>query len=381
MRPAATAEPKNSAYGSHQKKAAGVMPRPTNRPEGHTQGTTVMNDMMGASPNSRWHEPEPSQRFLAKHSPEEVAVWRDLRSRVVDIAAKSGWTKSETGRRMGIKESTFSQWISGTLEGILENTNTPVMRWLDGLEDSAGIVSVLPQSPGFLMTYAAAEIHRTLTLAQTLPGFVTVTLDAGRGKTVACEEFARDKPTVHMVTLHEKASTVTGAINMLARQMGVRVFNQGEVVEIVGEKLKRSGNSLLIVDEAQHADRRAVNQFRHFSDRYKTGVALVGNADIRRRINQEGPNAASRDQIVSRIDKNLKRDPGKAEDVRTFIEAWGVTDASCVRFLTGLGMKGGALRQIDRTIKIACLAAKRPPGELEKKHIEAAWRNRDVEDV
>lgn len=340
-----------------------------------------MIDLMGASPNTKWPQPEPSARFLAKHSPEDVAVWRDLRSRVVDIAAKAGWTKTETGKRIGLADSTFSQWLSGTLEGILENASTPVMRWLDATEESAGIVSALPESPAFFMTNAAAEIHKTLFLAQTLPGFVTITLDAGRGKTAACEEFRRGKPTIHMVTLHEKASTVTGAINMLARQMGVRVFNQGEVVEIIGEKLKRSGNSLLIVDEAQHADRRAVNQFRHFSDRYRTGVALVGNADIRRRINQEGPNAASRDQIVSRIDKNLKRDPGRAEDVRAFIEAWGVTDASCVKFLTGLGMKGGALRQIDRTIKIACLAAERNAGQLERKHIEAAWRNRDVEDI
>ena len=340
-----------------------------------------MIDLMSASSNTKWAQPEPSPRFLAKHSPDDVGVWRDLRSRVVDIAAVNGWTKAETGRRLGLKESTFSQWLSGTLEGVLENTNTPVMRWLDASEESAGIVSALPESPAFFLTNAAAEIHNTLHLAQTLPGFVTITLDAGRGKTFACEEFKRGRPTVHMVTLHEKACTVTGAINILARQMGVRVFNQGEVVEIIGEKLKRSGNSLLIVDEAQHADRRAVNQFRHFSDLYKTGVALVGNAEIRRRINQEGPNAASRDQIISRIDKNLKRDPHRAVDVRAFIDAWGVTDASCVKFLTGLGLKGGALRQIDRTIKIACLAARCEPEVLEKKHLEAAWQNRDVEDV
>jgi len=340
-----------------------------------------MNDFAGTSPNQKWPQPEPSTRFLGKHSADDVGAWRDLRARVTDIAALNGWTKAETARRIGLKDSTFSQWLSGTLEGILENTNTPVMRWLDANEESAGLISALPESPAFFMSNAAAEIHHTLYLAQTLPGFVTITLDAGRGKTASCEEFKRGKPTVHMVTLHEKASTVTGAINMLARQMGVRVFNQGEVVEIIGEKLKRSGNSLLIVDEAQHADRRAVNQFRHFKDLYRCGVALVGNADIRRRINQEGPNAASRDQIVSRIDKNLKRDPGRADDVRNFIDAWGVVDPSCVKFLTGLGLKGGALRQIDRTIKIACLAAQREPGALEKKHLEAAWKNRDVEDI
>lgn len=219
-----------------------------------------MNHIVGTSPSaSRWQQPEPSAKFLAKHSSEDVGIWRDLRSRITEIAGKAGWTKAETGKRIGLADSTFSQWLSGTLEGILDNANTPVMRWLDANEETSVIAATVPRSPGFFMTAAAAAIHHTLFLAQTLPTFATITLDAGRGKTFACEEFKRDKPTVHIVTLHEKACTVTGAINMLARQLGVQVFNQGVVVEVIGEKLRRSGNSLLIVDEAQHADRRAVN--------------------------------------------------------------------------------------------------------------------------
>ena len=340
-----------------------------------------MNMNVSTSANARWPELEPSSKFLAKHPADEVGIWRDLRSRVVDIAAKNSWTKSETSKRIGMADSSFSLWMSGTLDGILENANVTIARWLDAVEDAASVTSTLPRSPDFFPSNASAEIHKTLLLAQTISGFVTITLDAGRGKTMACEAYRRAKPHVHMVTLHEKATTVTGAMNMLARQFGVRVFNQGEVVEVLGERLKRSGNSLLIIDEAQHADGRAVNQFRHFSDKYDCGVALVGNSGIRRRISQDGPNAASRDQIVSRIDKNLKRDPGREGDVRAFIEQWGILDASCTRFLFGIGMKGGALRQIDRTIKIACFAAGRPAPELEKKHLEAAWRNRDIEDL
>lgn len=340
-----------------------------------------MNIMVGTSPNTKWPELEPSSKFLAKHPAEEVSVWRDLRSRVVDIAARNNWTKTETSKRIGMADSSFSLWMSGTLDGILENANSTIARWLGAVEEAADVASALPRSPEFFQTQASADIYKTLLLAQTISGFVTITLDAGRGKTVSCEAYRRVKPHVHMVTLHEKATTVTGAMNMLARQFGVRVFNQGEIVETIGERLKRSGNSLLIIDEAQHADGRAVNQFRHFSDKYDCGVALVGNAGIRRRISQDGVNANSRDQIVSRIDKNLKRDPGREADVRAFIEQWGIVDTACSRFLLGIGMKGGALRQIDRTIKIACFAAGCTAPELEKKHLEAAWRNRDVEDL
>ncbi|MFB2553371.1 AAA family ATPase [Ensifer soli] len=265
---------------------------------------------------------------------------------------------------------------------MLDNQNAIVRRWLDAVEESAGLMAGMPDSPMFFKTRAAVAIHETLKLAQTMRGFVTVTLDAGRGKTVACREYQRTRPHVHMVTLHPKVKTVHGAMNQLARRLSVRVFNQAELVEMIGERLSRGGEqALLIIDEAQHADGESVNQFRYFSDVFNIGLALVGNSEIRKKMAQAGAHAASRDQIVSRLDKNLKRDPGRAEDVRDFIAAWGIDDADCIRFLTALGMKGGALRQIDRTIKIAHLAMQGSGEPLQRKHLEAAWRNRDVEDI
>ncbi len=340
-----------------------------------------MIDMTGATLN-KWHQPEPSPRFVAKHPAADVDTWRDMRQRVVDLAALQGWSKAETGRRIGMPESTFSQWLSGTLEGILENANNPVAKWLEAVEENAGIASGLPSSPAFFRTKAAIEIHATLQLAQVISGFVTVTLEAGRGKTEACRAYRDSRPHVHMVTLNPKVKTVHGAMNLLSRKLGIRVFNQAELVETIGERLSRGGEgALLIIDEAQHADAESINQFRYFSDNFKVGVAIIGNAEIRRRMSQGGANSASRDQIVSRVDKNLKRDPGRTEDVRAFIEAWGITEPSSVKFLTGIGMKGGALRQIDRTIKIAHLLVQGTNEQLEKRHLEAAWKNRDVEDL
>lgn len=329
-----------------------------------------------------WDLPEPNAKFTAKHSAEDLQLWDELRPRVADIARQNNWTKAETGRRIGMAESSFHQWFSGSLLGALENQNSMVQRWLDAVDDRSGLEAIMPESPHFLKTRAAIEIHRTLMLAQTLPGFVTITLEAGRGKTMACREYQRSRPHVHLVTLHPKVKTVHGAMNQLARKLAVRVFNQAELVETIGERLAGSGDgALLIVDEAQHADSETVNQLRYFSDNWKIGLALVGNAEIRKRMAQGGTNAASRDQILRRIDKNLKRDPGREHDVRAFIDAWGITDPSCVKFLFGIGMKGGALGQIDRTIRIAYMAGLGDSGSLQRKHLEAAWRNRDVEDI
>ncbi|OKP69605.1 hypothetical protein BTE77_27830 [Ensifer adhaerens] len=337
-----------------------------------------MTEVSSATP--AWDRPEPSQKFLFKHSLDDIAVWRELRERVASIAMANKWTKTEVARRIGMPDSTFSQWLSGTLDGVLENHNTRVSRWLDAVEETAGMASAVPSSPSFLKTRAAMEIFNTLLLAQVTSGFVTITLDAGRGKTTACQYFKATRPHVHLVTLNPKVKSVHGALNLLALNLSVRVFNQAELVETIGNRLSRGDGALLIIDEAQHADAETINQFRYFSDNFRCGVALVGNAEIRKRISQGGSNAASRDQVTSRIDKNLKRDPGRAEDVQAFIAAWGIEDPSCVKFLTGIGMKGGALRQIDRTVKIAHLLIHGSGDTLELKHLQAAWKNRDVED-
>lgn len=339
-----------------------------------------MNDMTGAS-LTKWHQPEPTPKFLAKHPANDVETWRDLRSQVVDLAAIQGWSKAETGRRIGMPESTFSQWLSGTLDGVLDNANTPVAKWLETVAEHALMASGLPTSPSFIRTRAAIEIHATLQLAQLVSGLVTITLDTGRGKTFACNAYRNSRPHVHMVTLNPKVKSVHGALSLLSRSLGVRVFNPAELVDTIGQRLSRSNSeALLIIDEAQHADAESVNQFRYFSDIYKVGIALVGNAAIRHKMAAGEGTANSRDQILRRVAKNLKKDPGREEDVRAFIEAWGIAEPSSVKYLIGIGMKGGSLGQIDQTVKMAHLLIRGTNEKLERKHLEAAWKNRDVED-
>jgi len=63
------------------------------------------------------------------------------------------------------------------------------------------------------------------------------------------------------------------------------------------------------------------------------------------------------------------------------IAAWGVGEADAVKFLTGIGLKAGALRQIDKTMLLAGMFALGKGVAVGLKHIRAAWRNRDVEEM
>ena len=49
--------------------------------------------------------------------------------------------------------------------------------------------------------------------------------------------------------------------------------------------------------------------------------------------------------------------------------------------IEGIGNKGGAIRQIEKTVKLAMMMSMGNQEELSLRHLQAAWANRDVEDM
>lgn len=340
-----------------------------------------MNVHTSTSPVNVWDQPSPSPEFLAKHSAEDVAAWRRLVARVIEIASANSWTKAEVTRRSQMKDGTFSQWFSGTYIGRLEPWNRVVGQWLDAVEDSAGMGSMIPHSPAFIKTKIAMEIMETLMWAQMTGDMVMVTIGAGMGKTATCRHFQATRPHVYHATVTPHTKTVHGMLVELASELDVKEYNPAKLTRAIGAKLSRiGGGTLLIVDEAQNLVDDAINQLRHFSDVYQCGVALVGNDEIYSRFGRAngGPSYA---QLKSRVGKHLKRSKASAADLQAYIAAWEITDADCVKFLTGIGLKGGALRQIEKTVKLAYMAANGAGQALTLAHLDHAWRRRDVEDL
>lgn len=347
-----------------------------------------MNDTNGTSPNrnsgSTWERPlvGPDAR-LANRTAQDIELWWELIDRVIEVARLNSWTKTEVARRIGMAEGTFSQWFSGKYNGRLENQNLAVSQWLDALEETASLVATIPTSPAFLKTLASNDIIETLAWAQTTSDLVAITFAAGFGKTATCRHYAATRPHVYMATMSPHTKTVHGMLNELAAELEVQVFNPARLSRSVGKRLQgNGGNPLLIVDEAQNLCDDAINQLRHYVDVNKIGVALVGNSEIysrfARKADGTGPSYA---QLKSRYGKRLRRDKPIIEDLHTFIEAWGVNDPDMVKFLLGIGLKGGALRQIDKTMKLASMYALGDGKPLSLDYLQAAWRNRDVEDM
>lgn len=347
-----------------------------------------MNDIAGTSQNknsgSSWERPfKGPDAALSNRTNDDIELWWVLIDRLIDVARFNNWTKAEVARRIGMADGTFSQWFSGKYSGRLDNQNQQVLQWLDALEETASLVATIPVSPAFMKTRASNEIQETLAWAQMTTDLVVITYGAGFGKTATCRHYAATRPHVFMVTVSPHTKTVHGLLTELAGVLELQVFNPAKLSRAIGQRLQKAGdNPLLIVDEAQNLNDDAINQLRHYVDNYGCGIALVGNSEIygryAKREDKTGPSYA---QLKSRFGKRLRRETPIQEDLMTFIDAWGVANPDMTKFLLGVGMKGGALRQIDKTMKLASMYAIGEGKPLSLEYLQGAWRNRDVEDM
>lgn len=332
--------------------------------------------------NPTWTIPIPSAEFVAKHSADDVENWRKLIVRVVDAAAANGWTKAEVGRRAGIKEGTFNPWTTGTYPGSLSNINEMVSSWLEGLEASASIATSVPVSPTFQKTSVGIDVYNTLLFTQISSGFTAVTLPSGMGKTTAGRHFCNTRPHAWMMTISPHTKTLHGMLIELATELDVQEHNPARLVRAIGKRLNRIGEgTLLIIDEAQNLVPEAINQLRHFVDVFRCGVCLMGNEDVASAFMKDRGSVASRAQVLTRFDRRLKKERDPVGDATMLIASWRITDPECTKFLQGIATKPGALRNIDRTIKAAAIAAIGDGDDINAKHLVAAWRNRDLGDI
>jgi DNA transposition AAA+ family ATPase len=316
----------------------------------------------------------------AGRSEADVADWRQLTSRTAALATANGWSKAEVARRSGMAEGTFSQWFSGTYAGRFDTQNERIRQWLDTAEEMAEMARGIPASPPFFETKTSREIMETLLYAQMLPEIAVIVLGAGMGKTTTAEQFCATRPHAYLVTMTPNTRTCHGMLVEIAAALGVTQHNPAKLHRAIGERLQRNGRQcLLIIDEAQNLVDQAVNQLRSFHDINECGIALIGNKEIYGRFagRSDGPSYA---QIKRRIGKRLNRTQPYAEDIAAQIDAWGVRDEEARKFLTGIGHKPGALGEIDKTLRLAGIAAGGDYEAITVKHIRAAWANRGAEE-
>lgn len=295
----------------------------------------------------------------------------DLRERTRAALAAAGLSQAKAARVIGISDSALSTWLAGKYGADDRGVSARVERWLDSRGERSRWREGLPAAPGWVETPSARRILAALTYAQAAGDLAVIYGDAGAGKTLTARHYASARPNAFLATMTTACRGLHACLERAALACGLRPRFAGSA-RIEADLVARLEGSegLLVVDEAQHLDTRALEGLRGIHDATGAGLAILGNELVYARITG-GRRAAEFAQLFSRIGKRVRLGRPTKGDLEAIFDAWGLP-GSVRPFLRRIGLQPGSLRGVTKALRLAHLFA----GEeaLAEEHLRAAWR-------
>jgi hypothetical protein len=81
------------------------------------------------------------------------------------------------------------------------------------------------------------------------------------------------------------------------------------------------------------------------------------------------------DRLYSRIGRRLRVIRPVREDVSMLAHAHGVTESGALKVLYGIGAQAGALRGVNKTLRLARMMAAARDEAVGREHLVAAWHD------
>ncbi|MEP9350603.1 AAA family ATPase [Xanthobacter sp. KR7-225] len=302
-------------------------------------------------------------------SPEAIET---TRAEVRRIIAEEGIAQTEIARQADIAYGTFTPWMTNKYAGDSAKIAVKVTRWLETRRERARTLAVLPAAPGFVMTSTAASFMETLAFSQATPDFGVIVGGAGVGKTTTIEEYQRRASNVTIVTGEPCHSSPNNMLTAIATEMGIAERRSNMISGAIVARL-RGASALLVIDEAQHLDSKALDQLRTIHDKAKCGVVVAGNESVFARL-QGDARTAQFAQLYSRVGARTVQSQSRPKDICALILAWGIDGESDEgKLLKVIARKPGALRGMTKAIRYASMIANGAGEPLACRHIKQAW--------
>ena len=300
-----------------------------------------------------------------KKSPEQI---EKIRQQVRAIQEAEDLSQNQIAKEVGIHNSTFSKFMNGNGLADMNPVVNATERWLENRTRLAA----LPTAPSFIATPTANRIYDALSYAQLAGDMALIFGGAGVGKTQTLHHYAASEHNAWVVDCTPTSATVGGCLRAIAHALGLRMTaGRADALEVqIRDQLRGSGG-LLILDEAQFLNNRALETVRRLAEMANVGLALVGNETVYAQLTG-GSRAAEFAQLFSRIGKRVSLTKPSGGDVESLATAWKVDKAS-TRLLKEIADKPGALRGVTKALRLASMFARGADETLSDHHIKAAW--------
>ncbi|MCJ8285131.1 AAA family ATPase [Halomonas sp.] len=272
----------------------------------------------------------------------------------------------------GVNKTRLNHWLNDKYSGQIAPIEDALRRWLDSRRDAQSLGAQLPEAPEWVETPSARAVLSALSFAQMAGAVSVIYGGAGVGKTLALGQYRRQAPNVWVVTATPAASAPGPILARIAQTLGIRASGAVHVVESSIIERLRDTRGLLVIDEAQHLNPRALDQMRQVAEGAGIGLALVGNEVVYAQLTG-GNRSIGFAQLFSRIAKRVRLTRPKAADIDALLDAWGIGEAASRQVCHEIGRRPGALRGLSQTLRLASMFAggSRPGVE----HIRAAWQD------
>lgn len=298
-----------------------------------------------------------------------------IRQRIQAAIDEDGLTQSAAARSIGTSPSILNQWLKGKYSGDNEAVDRKAEQWLAIRARRTEMSDVLPEMPDWFEGPSAHAIKGTLALAHVTGDMVCVYGGPGVGKTETCSRYRSQNANVWMATMAPHCNSVVPALQEIAEAVGVKEMQYTgarPLYRAIVRMVDRT-SGLLIIDEAQHLNEKCFDEIRSIHDVTGIGIAIVGNESVFARLTG-GNRATQHAQVFSRIGGRKHIAKPDDADVQAQADAWGITDAEIIDFLTRISRKPGALRAVTKTLRLAALQAG-SVSEITLDHVKRAWGN------
>lgn len=300
-----------------------------------------------------------------------------LRQQCREILKTGNMSGARLAAELNVKAVTFAAWLNGKYAGRNDLQGLLVRTGLQQRSDREKARAVVPAVRGFTMTPSAAEYLEIFAHAQHLPDIAIITGAPGLGKTSAACHYTRSALGVWKITCSPTVTVPRAVQDEFARAMGLTSrLAQHAMRHVMVQKL-RGSNGLLIVDEAQHLHPSAVDELSSLHDQAGVGLVLLGNEAVLGRM-RGGNGTTPRPEFAklsSRVGRRLTRKSPRAGDAAALLNASEIDDEDARELLVAISSRPGALRTMDKTLRLAQLVAARDQVPLNTRHIDLADRS------
>lgn len=246
-----------------------------------------------------------------------------LQAQVEQFLKEKGISQAKAAPMMGLSQTALSQYR----RSMYDNGDIPALEskleefFRTHQEQEAATERAIPYRPvqDYIPTSISEDVCKLIRYCQIEKGMVIIHGDAGIGKTKGAEKFVRENPAASVyIQATPSIGTLGNLLKIIARALKVpECRNKLDLMLAIREKLEGT-NKVIIIDEAQHLQLRALEEIRAWADpnpitgQPGVGIALIGNTEVYTRM--VGKQEARFAQLFSRIRMNRYYSTHKVTD-------------------------------------------------------------------